>query len=253
MKILPLSAICLGASFLVYTAVNAGDQSANISNTAIVAVAAAAPETKKSVAVSIAAEAVASAAYETLGLEDLGLSKEAMLYAYKGQQEMIRKGMVRNEEVLTIVDFSQRSDKKRMYILDLQNMKVLMNTYVAHGKNSGLKYAERFSNTHESLQSSLGFYVTKGTYSGKHGLSLRLDGKDKGFNDNAEARAVVVHGAEYIGDSRAGSAYMGRSFGCPAVPQAVSGKVINMIKNGTTLFIYHPNQKYLSQSHILNS
>ena len=139
-----------------------------------------------------------------------------------------------------------------MYIIDVKNFKVLLNTYVAHGKNSGLEYAKRFSNRHESLQSSLGFYVTKNTYFGKHGLSLRLSGQDKGFNDNAESRAVVVHGAQYIGDNRLNSAYMGRSFGCPAVPQKLANKVINTIKNGTTLFIYHPSQQYLHGSTLLN-
>jgi hypothetical protein len=135
----------------------------------------------------------------------------------------------------------------------VKNFKVLLNTYVAHGKNSGYVMAERFSNKPESLQSSLGFYVTKNTYTGKHGLSLKLDGQERGFNNNAEARAVVVHGAEYIGDQRAGSGYMGRSFGCPAVPQHQASKVINYIKNGTCLFIYHPSTTYLSGSKLLNA
>ncbi|HZH94342.1 MAG TPA: murein L,D-transpeptidase catalytic domain family protein, partial [Flavisolibacter sp.] len=127
-----------------------------------------------------------------------------------------------------------------------------LNTFVAHGRNSGLDYAEKFSNTPESLQSSLGFYVTKSTYSGKHGLSLKLSGVERGFNDNAESRAVVIHGADYIGADRLSSPYMGRSFGCPAVPQEQSERVINYLKNGTCLFIYHPTQKYLHGSKILN-
>jgi hypothetical protein len=199
------------------------------------------------------AEAIASNLYDSLGLGELGLAKPAMMIAYTGFQNLIDKGQVNNPDILTIVDFSQSSQKKRMYILDLAAGKVLMNTYVAHGKNSGLNYAKSFSNIHESLQSSLGFYVTKQTYQGKHGLSLRLEGKDKGFNDQAESRAVVVHGADYIGDHRLGSAYMGRSFGCPAVPQALAPKVINIIKNGTTLFIYSPDEKYLDRSSVLNS
>jgi hypothetical protein len=160
--------------------------------------------------------------------------------------------MLNNTNVLTVCDFSQPSTEKRMYIVDVKNMKVLLNTYVAHGKNSGLEYAQRFSNNMESLQSSLGFYVTKQTYLGKHGLSLRLSGQDKGFNDNAERRAVVVHGAQYIGENRADAAYMGRSFGCPAVPQAQSTKVINLIKDGTCLFVYHPSTTYLNKSTVLN-
>ena len=190
--------------------------------------------------------------YDSLKLDELGLSEEAMLYAYKGQQALVKKGVVSNSDILTVCDFSQPSSSKRMYIIDVKNFKVLLNTFVAHGKNSGLNFAEQFSNKIESLQSSLGFYVTTQTYFGKHGLSLKLSGQDKGFNDNAEKRAVVVHGAKYIGESRADAAYMGRSFGCPAVPQAQSSKVINMIKNGTCLFVYHPSQKYLHGSRILN-
>ncbi|WP_082886488.1 murein L,D-transpeptidase catalytic domain family protein [Flavisolibacter tropicus] len=198
------------------------------------------------------AEATALSIYERLELDKLGLSVDAMKYAYKGYEQLREKGALANSDVLTVVDFSQSSRKKRMYIIDLKNDKVLFNTYVAHGKNSGLDYANQFSNTPESLQSSLGFYVTKGTYSGKHGLSLRLSGQEKGWNDNAEERAVVVHGANYIGDHRVSSAYMGRSFGCPAVPQEYAEKVINLLKDGTCLFIYHPSSRYEQESTLLN-
>ena len=174
-----------------------------------------------------------------------------MLYAYRGQQKLARKGVLDNTDILTVCDFTRPSNSKRMYIIDVRNFKLLVNTYVAHGKNSGKKYAQRFSNRPESLQSSLGFYVTKTTYSGKHGLSLRLSGLEKGFNDKAERRAVVVHGAPYIGDDF-GTAFMGRSFGCPAVPKEIASKVINIIKNGSCLFIYHPSKSYLHGSRILN-
>ena len=199
------------------------------------------------------AEAASNSLYDSLNLESLGLPREVMNMAYKGHQYLTSKGILGNSDVIAVCDFSQSSEKKRLYIIDATNYRVLLNTYVAHGKNSGLNYAERFSNNHESLQSSLGFYVTKGTYMGKHGLSLKLSGQEKGFNDNAESRAVVIHGAEYIGSSRLDAAYMGRSFGCPAVPQKQSNTVINLLKNGTCLFIYHPTQKYLHGSKILNS
>lgn len=197
------------------------------------------------------AEAEVSNLYSELNLASLGLNQDALRYAYKGYQALKQKGAVRNQ-VLTVVDFSQHSRKKRMYIIDMEQRKVLLNTYVAHGKNTGLDEASRFSNRHESLQSSLGFYITKGTYFGKHGLSLKLDGQERGWNDNAESRAVVVHGANYIGEHRKGSAYMGRSFGCPAVPQAQANTVINYIKDGSCLFIYHPSSSYLHGSSILN-
>jgi len=239
---LPLSILCLLATFLLLPIVKAGSN-----KKAIVAAAATTNDSKNS-----SAEAAASTIYDSLQLNELGLSEQALLYAYEGQQKLEKEGMIQNPDVLTVCDFSQPSDQKRMYILDVKKYKVLLNTYVAHGKNSGLEYAEHFSNRPESLQSSLGFYVTKGTYFGKHGLSLRLSGQEKGINDNAEARAVVVHGANYIGDQRLGSAYMGRSFGCPAVPQKLAPKVIDLIKNGTALFIYYPSQQYLHGSTVLN-
>ena len=201
---------------------------------------------------AVSAEAIALSMYERLELNKLGLSINAMQYAYRGYEQLRKKGALPNSDILTIVDFSQSSRNKRLYIIDMKNDKVLMNTYVAHGKNSGLDKATKFSNIPESLQSSLGFYVTKGTYYGKHGLSLRLDGKEKGWNDKAEARAIVVHGANYIGDHRKNSAYMGRSFGCPAVPQELSAKMINLVKDGTCMFIYHPSSSYLQDSKLLN-
>lgn len=243
---MPLSVICLVATFLLLPVVKAGSNNKTVTPTVSVT---------KTTSVASSSSTVAEAAnnlYDSLQLDELGMTKQALVYAYKGFQKLEEKGVVQNPDVLTVIDFSQPSDKKRMYIIDVKNFKVLLNTYVAHGKNSGLEYAKRFSNRHESLQSSLGFYVTKNTYFGKHGLSLRLSGQDKGFNDNAESRAVVVHGAQYIGDNRLNSAYMGRSFGCPAVPQKLANKVINTIKNGTTLFIYHPSQQYLHGSTLLN-
>jgi hypothetical protein len=198
-------------------------------------------------------EAASNLLYDSLKLDNMGLSRDVMQMAYKGHQYLQEKGALRNSDILAIVDFSQSSKQKRLYIVDMRNYKVLMNTYVAHGKNTGLNTAERFSNIPESLQSSLGFYVTKQTYIGKHGLSLRLAGMERGFNDNAEARAIVMHGAEYIGPHRVKSSYMGRSFGCPAVPQAQSKEAINILKDGTCLFIYHPSQQYLHGSKILNS
>jgi hypothetical protein len=197
-------------------------------------------------------EAIASDIYNELGLESIGLNFDALKYAYKGYEYLKNRGILGNSTILTVIDFSQSSRCKRMYIIDMKDRKVLMNTYVAHGKNTGLNYANRFSNQPESLQSSLGFYITKGTYSGKHGLSLKLDGQERGFNDKAEERAVVVHGADYIGEHRKGAAYMGRSFGCPAVPQHQADKVISLIKNGSTMFIYHPSTSYLHGSRILN-
>lgn len=191
--------------------------------------------------------------FTRLKLNEKGLSRNALEVALKGYLHLQEQGVVKNTELLSVVDFSQSSRKKRFYLIDVKNSKLLVNTYVAHGKNSGLDKTESFSNIPESEQSSLGFYVTKGTYTGKNGFSLRMAGVDKGFNDNAEKRAIVVHGADYVNAGRVSSAYMGRSQGCPALPREKYMDVINLIKDGSVFFVYSPDTKYLSSSEILNA
>lgn len=191
--------------------------------------------------------AKSSLLYKELCLEEKGLSREAFDYAYKGYEHLVVKKRISQPGYLTICDFSQSIRQKRFYLIDIANNKVVLNTYVAHGRKSGGEYARKFSNGFKSLQSSLGFYITKNTYVGENGLSLRLEGLEPGFNDKAYRRAVVVHGATYIGNG-----LTGRSFGCPAVPKKESKAIINTIKNGTCLFVYHPEKKYLQNSRILN-
>jgi len=191
--------------------------------------------------------------YDSLQLEKRGLRKEAFIYAYTGYKKLEEEGKLNKEGLITICDLSQSSKRKRLYLIDLNECKLLLNTYVAHGKNSGGEYAKKFSNKPESRQSSLGFYRTKKTYYGGHGLSLTLSGLEPGFNDKAERRKIVLHGSLYIGDNyKRWGKYMGRSFGCPAVPMKQSKKLINTIKDGSCLFIYHPSKNYLSGSKILN-
>lgn len=194
-----------------------------------------------------------SAIYDSIHLEKTGLKKEVFEYALKGYEELAEQNKINRTGILTICDFSQSSRRKRMYVLDLENYKLLLQTHVAHGKNSGREYATRFSNKPESLQSSLGFYVTRNTYYGGHGLALTIDGMEPGINDKARRRKIVVHGSAYVGnDYLRFSKYIGRSFGCPAVPSRQSRKIINTIKNGTCFFIYHPTKKYIEASKILN-
>ncbi len=191
--------------------------------------------------------------YNDLCLEQYGLSVKAFEYAYSGYKKLCDQKKVTRSRYLSICDFSQSSKNKRLYIIDIEQNKLLINTWVAHGKNSGGEYAAKFSNVHESLQSSLGFYVTGQTYIGDHGLSLRMHGVDQGYNTNAYDRSIVIHGAEYVDAARAKKGIMmGRSYGCPAVPQKESANIINIVKNGTCLFVYHPNQDYLLHSKILN-
>jgi hypothetical protein len=191
--------------------------------------------------------------YSSLCLEEKGLSLTAFKVAFKGFRKLTAKNVIDRPTLLTICDFSQSSKKKRLYIIDMENHSLVKQTYVAHGKNSGQEYATRFSNKPSSLQSSLGFYKTMNTYHGEHGLSLRVKGLEPGVNDKAYNRAIVIHGADYIEESwLSGSSYMGRSYGCPAVPKSESKEIINTIKNGTLVFVYHPSRSYNTKSKILN-
>lgn len=195
----------------------------------------------------------ATALYNSIKLDQLGLSKAAFDYAWKGYEYLLNIKKISRGNYLTICDFSQSSLKKRLYIIDIENNKLVTQTYVAHGRNSGGEYATRFSNQPESLQSSLGFFITDNTYIGKHGLSLKINGVEPGINDKAMMRTIVIHGAEYVSAGRAAAGgFMGRSWGCPAVPKEEANSIISTIKNGTCLFIYHPEKEYLLGSKILN-
>lgn len=190
--------------------------------------------------------------YDSLHLNVSGLSRQAFDYAQKGWQKLIDQGRLVNQSVIAIVDFSQPSSNKRLYVLDLKNYKVLFNTLVSHGRNSGTDMAASFSNQPSSFKSSPGFYITGETYNGGNGYSLRLEGVEKGINDNAFNRAIVMHGADYVSESiisRLG--YLGRSQGCPAVPREVAQPIINTLKQGACLFVYSPDQKYISRSQMI--
>jgi len=153
------------------------------------------------------------------------------------------------KDIITICDYSLSANSKRMWVIDLSAKKVLLNTHVAHGQGTGEEYAKRFSNNEGSHQSSIGFYVTGTTYTGKHGNSMYLHGMDEGYNSAAYKRAIVVHGAGYVSnDFIAGTGRLGRSWGCPAVSTDVSERLIDLTKDGTCLFIYYPEQKYLATS-----
>lgn len=142
--------------------------------------------------------------------------------------------------VITIIDFNLPSSKKRLWTIDVNSGEILIHSLVAHGKNSGDNKAQKFSNTPHSLQSSLGFYLTENTYFGKHGYSLRLKGMEKGINDKAFERAIVVHSADYVSeDFIKANGRLGRSFGCPALPKNINEKFINTTKEGSLLFIFH--------------
>ena len=176
--------------------------------------------------------------YDSLHLESKGLSRVAYNYAVSGYKELKQKRMIHNDSILTIVDFDQPSYNKRMYIIDIKNFKVLFNTWTAHGKNTGLEMAKYFSNSPQSNKSSLGLYITDKTYNGKNGYSLKLIGLEN-VNSNASKRAIVLHGAPYVNQRAINiNGYIGRSHGCPAVPQELNKPIIERIKGGSCFFIY---------------
>lgn len=190
--------------------------------------------------------------YESMHLAELGLAKEAFSYALRGFYYLQQEGRLAKGNIISIADFSKPSSMKRLYVIDLVNSRVLFHTYVAHGVNSGRKYARQFSNLPASYQSSLGFYETQATYFGSNGYSLKLEGLEKGINDNAGRRAIVIHGADYADESLVkAQGYLGRSWGCPALPKSLNKPIIDKIKNGTCLFIYSPDNTYLGKSGII--
>lgn len=173
-------------------------------------------------------------------LPQIDCFKKAMTGFYALKQ----KGLI-EKDILTVIDFSMSSTKKRMWVIDLVANKIIFNTVVSHGMKSGGEFATSFSNSVNSNKSSLGFYLTGETYIGKHGLSLKLDGQERGVNDNARARAVVMHGASYSNPSiLRNQGFLGRSQGCPAIPEALKDQIINAVKGKSCLFIYHPSRAY---------
>jgi len=211
-----------------------------------------AAETDLTDATSNVSDNQSSNLYSNLNLAALGLSKEAFDYAVEGYNYLLSQGKLNNDHILSVVDFSLPSSKKRLFVIDMANMKLLYNTYVAHGRNSGREFANEFSNAPESYKSSLGFYITKGTYNGKHGYSLQLEGEEKGINDNALSRAIVIHSAAYVGEKVVKSqGYAGRSLGCPALPEKFAKPIIQTIKDGSCFFMYSPKSNYVSKSKIL--
>ena len=191
--------------------------------------------------------------YKAWNIEASGISCKVFIYALKGFNYLSQTKKINNTDLITIIDFSKPSTQKRLYILNVTTGEMLYNTLVAHGRNTGLLYPASFSNKSSSYESSLGFYITLNTYSGNNGYSLKLQGCEKGFNDNALQRNIVLHGAGYVSESFIQqNGCLGRSYGCPAVPFGLHQQIIDLIKNGSCLFIYHPNIKYVQRSAFIN-
>jgi len=178
------------------------------------------------------------------------LNKEVFFKALHGYLNLRHSGQLdARRDILSVCDFSLSSNQPRLWVIDLKKKKVLYNTLVAHGQGSGEEFATAFSNVEGSHQSSMGFFVTASTYYGDKGYSLKLEGKDQGYNDQAFNRAIVIHAADYVSyDFIASNNRLGRSWGCPSLPTELNRPIIDLIKGGTALFIYSKNQKYLASS-----
>ena len=191
--------------------------------------------------------------YDSLQTNQFQLpNEECFAEAMKGFYTLKEKGAIK-KDILTLIDFSLSSNSKRLWIIDLATNQILFQSLVAHGRNTGEEFANNFSNAPESFKSSLGFYVTGEVYNGKHGISLKLDGLEKGINDFARKRAVVVHGADYVSESFIKQHNrLGRSQGCPAVPIEFASEIISMIKDQSCLYIYHPSLNNLKLPRLIS-
>jgi len=191
--------------------------------------------------------------YSELGFSERLLSLRAFRCSITAYYIALSEKHIKKPYILTIIDYTKPSTKERLFVIDLKKRKILFKELVAHGKMSGNKYARYFSNKPGSLKSSIGLYITLNPYIGKHGYSLRLRGLEKGFNDNAERRNIVMHGAWYVNRKMAKYLnWIGRSWGCPAVSLQSAKKIIDIIKGGTALYIYYPLKNYFQKSQYLN-
>lgn len=182
------------------------------------------------------------------------ISIEALQNAVKVYQQLKLKGQLINQQFLTIADFSKPSSEKRLFIINMETMELVFHSLVAHGRNSGKQMAEKFSNKMESYQSSMGFFITGNVYKGKHGISLQLEGIEAGINDKAKQRAIVIHGADYVNDALIKKqGYIGRSLGCPAVPQNEVKDIIQTIKGSSLFYIHATDKSYQQKSNLIGS
>lgn len=208
-----------------------------------------APTTVQSNARPVPAAAKAS---QPAPLTAPGLDANVLAMAQHAAARAEARGLAKSPRTLTVIDYSLPSTEKRLWVFDLEKRELLFHELVAHGVNTGDNVARRFSNTMNSRQTSLGLFVTANTYVGKNGYSLRMNGLDRGFNDRAFERAIVIHGAPYVSESFARSqGRLGRSWGCPALDQKVNRKVIDTIKEGGLVFAYAPQDDFLRGSEML--
>jgi hypothetical protein len=203
-----------------------------------------------------AAHAGTAAAFTPSGWAnaDLGdIDPRVFALALEASASAVERGQAKDPGTLTVIDYSKPSTEKRMWVFDLRTRALLFDELVSHGRGSGKTNATSFSNDPSSNKSSLGLFRTAEAYVGHNGYSLRLDGLERGVNDKARERAIVVHGAPYVNAGTAkANGYLGRSLGCPAVRPEVAHSLIDAIKGGGLLFAYYPDPSWLKSSSLLN-
>ena len=190
--------------------------------------------------------------YSSLARSAPELNPAVLKSALSAMQCAVNNGQERSER-LAVIDYSQPSTARRLWIFDLRQKKLVLRDLVAHGQKSGENFATQFSNSEGSHQSSLGLFRTQESYQGTHGYSLRMDGLEPGFNDQARDRAIVIHAADYVSplwSKREGR--IGRSQGCPAVRPQVARQVVDKLKDGQFMFSWYPDQRWLKSSAYLN-
>ena len=182
-----------------------------------------------------------------------GLHENVLKLALNAETCAVQQGLVKRRDLLTVIDYSIESTQPRLFVFDLAAQRLLFRELVAHGKASGDRFTNFFSNDPGSLATSLGLFVTEDTYVGHNGYSLRLKGLEPGFNDMALARAIVLHGAYYVSQQAINVlGRLGRSWGCPAVRAEVAQKLINTIRGGSAIFAYYPDKAWLTRSAFLH-
>jgi hypothetical protein len=199
-------------------------------------------------------EAYVTKIYNKIDFKGNAPSEVCFKNGIKGYHLLKLTDRLNNPRYLTLIDMSLSSNIKRMWVIDMDSNALVFNELTSHGKNSGDEYATSFSNTNNSHQSSLGFYVTGDIYYGRQNLSVKLHGLENGFNSNAFARGIVIHGADYVSESFAEKENrLGRSYGCPAVRQTIIDSLSKFIANGSCLYMHYPDKHYQQKSTFLNS
>ncbi len=210
-------------------------------------------EVQNKASTSISLDSFSNLIYPQIDFGDDTLEQHVFRLALAGHAKLKKDSALAKDSLLAVIDYSLSSTKKRLWVINLNTKKIVLNEWVAHGKNSGGEYARRFSNRGQSHMTSIGFMVTGEVYNGKHKSSLKLNGFEPYYNTNVHARGVVIHGANYVKPELAlSNIAMGRSYGCPAVRKGVNELLIQTINDGVCLFAYYPHTSYLSRSKYVN-